>query len=75
MARLLTSLCPRRHEKPQVAAGRGPNQQQDPLAGKFKPVIFTSITQHATEANYMQIIICQLEIATPPNANLPTQMH
>lgn len=28
--------------------------------------MFTSITQHATEANYMQIIICQLEIAPPP---------
>lgn len=57
---------PRTCEKPQVAAGRGPDKQQDPPASKFKPVVFASITQHATEENDMQIIICQLEIALPP---------
>lgn len=57
-----------------MAAGCGPNQQQDPSAGKFKPVVFTSITQHATEANYTHIIICQLKIVLPPpnsHANAP----
>lgn len=57
-----------------MAAGCGPNQQQDPFASKFKPVVFTSITQHATEANYTHIIICQLKIVLPPpnsHANAP----
>lgn len=52
-------------EMPQVAAGCGPNQQQDPSAGR----LFTSITQHATEANYTHIIICQLKIVLPPPPN------
>lgn len=60
-------LCPPPDmEMPQVAAGCGPNQQQDPSEGKFKSVVFTSITQHATEANYTHIIICQLKIVLPP---------
>lgn len=63
-------MSPRTCEKPQVAAGRGPDKQQDPPASKFKPVVFTSITQHATEENDMQIIICQLEIAPPHSTML-----
>lgn len=64
----LVCLCPPDMEMPQVAAGCGPNQQQDPSAGR----LFTSITQHATEANYTHIIICQLKIVLPPP---PTQRH
>ena len=33
-----------------------------PQPGKVRAVIFTSITQHATEANYTQIIICNWQI-------------
>jgi len=46
-------------EMPQVAAGCVPSDQWGTLAGKLKAVIFTSITQRATEPNYMQIVICK----------------
>lgn len=46
-------------EMPQVAAGCAPSYQKDTFSGMLKHVIFTSITQHATGANYMQMIICK----------------